>query len=99
MAFELDDLDPRQKKTQPKNLDAMNIDDLNELLDDALPEGDWDSVGGLLIALLPIPVTAFDLLPAYWIHARFLGFYTPVVCLRDEEGHIYAAVRALMART
>ncbi len=30
MAFELDDLDPRQKKPQPKNLDAMNIDDLKE---------------------------------------------------------------------
>jgi CBS domain containing-hemolysin-like protein len=30
----------------------MNIDDLNELLDGELPEGDWDSVGGLLIALL-----------------------------------------------
>ena len=30
----------------------MNIDDLNDLLDVALPEGDWDSVGGLLIALL-----------------------------------------------
>ena len=30
----------------------MNVDDLNELLDGALPEGDWDSVGGLLIALL-----------------------------------------------
>jgi CBS domain containing-hemolysin-like protein len=30
----------------------MNIDDLNDLLDGALPEGDWDSVGGLLIALL-----------------------------------------------
>jgi CBS domain containing-hemolysin-like protein len=30
----------------------MNIDDLNELLNGALPEGDWDSVGGLLIALL-----------------------------------------------
>jgi CBS domain containing-hemolysin-like protein len=30
----------------------MNIDDLNELLDRELPEGDWDSVGGLLIALL-----------------------------------------------
>jgi CBS domain containing-hemolysin-like protein len=30
----------------------MNIDDLNELLNDELPEGDWDSVGGLLIALL-----------------------------------------------
>jgi putative hemolysin len=30
----------------------MNIDDINELLNGALPEGDWDSVGGLLIALL-----------------------------------------------
>jgi len=30
----------------------MNVDDLNELLNGALPEGDWDSVGGLLIALL-----------------------------------------------
>ena len=30
MAFDLDDLDPRQKKTQPKNLDVMNIDDLRE---------------------------------------------------------------------
>jgi len=30
----------------------MNIDDLNDLLAGALPEGDWDSVGGLLIAVL-----------------------------------------------
>ena len=30
----------------------MNIDDLNDLLDLELPEGDWDSVGGLLIGLL-----------------------------------------------
>ena len=30
----------------------MNIDDLNEVLNGELPEGDWDSVGGLLIALL-----------------------------------------------
>lgn len=30
MAFELDDLDPRQKKTQPKNLDVMNVEDLKE---------------------------------------------------------------------
>ena len=30
MAFDLDDLDPRQKKTQPKNLDVMNIEDLRE---------------------------------------------------------------------
>ena len=30
MAFDLDDLDPRQKKPQPKNLDAMNVEDLKE---------------------------------------------------------------------
>ena len=30
MAFDLDDLDPRQKKAQPRNLDAMNIEDLKE---------------------------------------------------------------------
>ena len=30
MAFDLDDLDPRQKKPQPRNLDAMNIEDLRE---------------------------------------------------------------------
>ena len=30
MAFDLDDLDPKQKKSQPKNLDSMNIEDLKE---------------------------------------------------------------------
>ena len=30
MAFDLDDLDPRQKKSQARNLDTMNIDDLAE---------------------------------------------------------------------
>ena len=30
MAFDLDDLDPRQKKPKPKNLDDMNIEDLRE---------------------------------------------------------------------
>ncbi len=30
MAFDLDDLDPRQKKPKPLNLDEMNIDDLKE---------------------------------------------------------------------
>ena len=30
MAFELDDLDPRQKKPKPLNLDDMNIEDLRE---------------------------------------------------------------------
>ena len=29
MAFDLDDLDPRQKKMPPKNLDAMSIEDLD----------------------------------------------------------------------
>ena len=32
MAFDLDDLDPRQKKPQLKNLDAMNIEDLKEYI-------------------------------------------------------------------
>ena len=30
MAFDLDDLDPRQKKAQPRNLDALNVEDLRE---------------------------------------------------------------------
>ena len=30
MAFDLDDLDPRQKKKTPLNLDDMNIEDLEE---------------------------------------------------------------------
>ncbi len=30
MAFDLDDPDPKQKKAQPRNLDAMNIEDLKE---------------------------------------------------------------------
>jgi uncharacterized small protein (DUF1192 family) len=30
MAFELDDLDPRNAKKKPVNLDEMNIDDLKE---------------------------------------------------------------------
>ena len=30
MAFDLDDLDPRQKKPKPRNLDDLNIEDLKE---------------------------------------------------------------------
>jgi len=30
MAFDLDDLDPRQKKSQHRNLDVMNVEDLEE---------------------------------------------------------------------
>jgi uncharacterized small protein (DUF1192 family) len=33
MAYDLDDLDPRQKKKQPVNLDTMNIEDLREYAD------------------------------------------------------------------
>ena len=32
MAFELDDLDPRHKKTPPKNLDPMSVEDLKEYI-------------------------------------------------------------------
>ncbi len=32
MAFDLDDLDPKQKKSQPRNLDVMNIEDLKEYM-------------------------------------------------------------------
>ena len=35
----------------------------------------------LVLALLPIPVTALGLLPAYRVQARFLVFYAPLVCL------------------
>jgi hypothetical protein len=42
--------------------------------------------GGLIacavvVALLPIPVAALELIPAYRVQARFLVFYAPVVCL------------------
>lgn len=30
MAFDLDDLDPKQKKSPTRNLDTMNIEDLKE---------------------------------------------------------------------
>ena len=32
MAIDLDDLDPKQKKPQARNLDSMNIDDLKEYI-------------------------------------------------------------------
>jgi uncharacterized small protein (DUF1192 family) len=32
MAFDLDELDPRQKKPQKLNLDNLNIDDLKEYI-------------------------------------------------------------------
>ena len=38
-------------------------------------------LGAILLALLPIPVTAVGALPAYRVQALFLFFYTPLVCL------------------
>lgn len=38
-------------------------------------------LGAVAVALLPIPVAALGLLPVYRVHARFLMFYSPVVCL------------------
>jgi hypothetical protein len=38
-------------------------------------------VCAVALALLPIPVTALELLPAYRVQARFLVFYAPIVCL------------------
>ena len=32
MAFDLEDLDPKHKKPQLKNLDSLNIDDLKEYI-------------------------------------------------------------------
>ena len=32
MAFELDDLDPRQKKIQARNLDPMSVEELREYI-------------------------------------------------------------------
>jgi hypothetical protein len=39
------------------------------------------TVWAFVIALLPIPVAGLGLLPMYQMHARFLVFYGPVVCL------------------
>lgn len=38
-------------------------------------------LGAFAVALLPLPVAALGLLPVYRVHARFLMFYAPVVCL------------------
>jgi hypothetical protein len=38
-------------------------------------------LGAFVVALLPLPVAALGLLPVYRVHARFLMFYSPVVCL------------------
>jgi len=50
----------------------------------------------LFLALLPIPVTLLRLLPAYEMHARFLAFYTPLVCLLALAYLVY--VRDSLAR-
>jgi hypothetical protein len=53
-------------------------------------------LGTVLLALLPIPVTALELLPTYYMHARFLIFYAPVACFLEVAYLFY--VRDLLAR-
>jgi hypothetical protein len=50
----------------------------------------------VLLALLPIPVTALRLLPVYRVHAGFLLFYAPLVCLLALAYLLY--VRDLLGR-
>jgi hypothetical protein len=39
------------------------------------------SLAALAVAVLPGPLLALGVLPAYQVHARFLAFYTPFACL------------------
>ena len=48
MAFDLDDLDPRQKKKTPLNLDDMNIEDLKEYV--AVLQSEIDRVAAKIAA-------------------------------------------------
>jgi hypothetical protein len=52
--------------------------------------------GALALAFLPIPVATLELLPAYRSQARFLAFYTPVVCFLTLAYLFY--VRDTLAR-
>jgi hypothetical protein len=54
-------------------------------------------VCALGLAILPVPVTWFGLLPAYRMQGRFLLFYAPVVCLL-LLGYVFY-VRDSIART
>jgi hypothetical protein len=49
------------------------------------------------VTLLPLPVTYFGILPAYQVHARFLLFYAPFLCLLTLSYLFY--VRDSLART
>ncbi len=53
-------------------------------------------LGAVLLALLPIPFAAFDLLPTYFMHARFLIFFAPVACFLEVAYLFY--IRDLLAR-
>ncbi len=54
------------------------------------------SLGALAFAILPGPVAAFGLLPAYQSHARFLLFYAPFICLLTLAYLLY--IRDSLAR-
>ena len=53
-------------------------------------------VGAVLLALLPVPIAALDILPTYLMHARFLIFFAPVACFLEVAYLFY--VRDILAR-
>jgi hypothetical protein len=53
-------------------------------------------MGAVLLALMPIPATALELLPTYYMHARFLIIYGPVACFLEVAYLFY--VRDVLAR-
>lgn len=54
-------------------------------------------VGAVLLALLPVPFAALDILPTYLMHARFLIFFAPVACFLEVAYLFY--VRDILARS
>jgi hypothetical protein len=54
------------------------------------------NAAAVVIALLPIPVSLFGILPAYSVQGRFLMFYAPFVCLLALAYVVY--VRDSLAR-
>jgi hypothetical protein len=53
-------------------------------------------IGAVLLALLPIPFAALDILPTYLMQARFLIFFAPVACFLEVAYLFY--VRDVLAR-
>ncbi len=66
---------------------SMSVDDLGELLDVDLPEGDWDTVGGMLLGLLGhLPITGEEVETS-----GFLFRADQVTSRRVEKVHVARA--------